>query len=72
MNTAGHYGVTNNSDHIKNLYCKHCDFIVWRPLYRVGKSRSGMGKYNRMRGEMVKHLHAEHRHLLSDKKGNQQ
>ena len=25
------------------------------------RSKSGLGRYNRMRGQMVRHLHAEHR-----------
>ncbi|KKN50498.1 hypothetical protein LCGC14_0632230 [marine sediment metagenome] len=59
MNTDGHYKVTQSYYRISNLYCLHCDFIAWRP--RCG---TGMGKYNKMRGEMVKHLHAEHREIL--------
>ena len=60
MNTNGHYKVTDGKYHINNLYCLHCDFLVWRPHFG-----SGMAKYNKMRGEMVKHLHAEHRDKLS-------
>lgn len=51
------YGITRHPIYhkITNLYCKYCDFIVWRPLHG-----SGLAKYNKMRGEMVKHLHSNH------------
>ena len=64
MNTNNHYGITTHSiyGHITNLYCKHCDFIVWKPHHAGGKS--GLTAYNKMRGEMVKHLHSEHRDKL--------
>ncbi|KKL07808.1 hypothetical protein LCGC14_2582300 [marine sediment metagenome] len=60
MDTNGHYSITQDYYHIKNVYCLHCDFIVWRP-----RGGTPMGKYNKMRGAMVKHLHAEHRDKLT-------
>lgn len=51
---------------IVGLVCRFCTFQVTRS--QVGKprsSRSGLGRYNRMRGRMVRHLHAEHREELS-------
>ncbi len=59
MKTDGHYKATEGLYRINNLYCLHCDFVAWRP--RFG---SGMAKYNKMRGEIVKHLHSEHRGIL--------
>ena len=59
MDTQGHYKVTHGPHHINNIYCLHCDFIAWRP-----RGGSGLAKYNKMRGEMVKHLHTEHRSIL--------
>ena len=63
-----HYEVTRNSYDgcIRNLYCLHCDFIVWRPLYKPATSHSGLGRFNVMRGEIVKHLHAAHSDLLKE------
>ena len=68
--TSEHYGITNRraDGAISNLYCHFCDFIVWRPTYNPGHSRSRLGKFNRMRGAMVKHLHAEHRDKLDTAK----
>jgi len=64
--TSRDYGITTRrvDGVISNLNCHFCDFIVWRPIYNPGHSRSGLGKFNRMRGAMVKHLHAEHRGKL--------
>jgi len=65
--TDEHYGITYHQENrrISNIYCKFCDFIVWRPRGKIGKGKSGLGKFNRMRGEMVKHLHKEHRNKLA-------
>lgn len=59
---------------IKLLACAYCDFSVWRietPLPQRTRllggglsGRSGLGRYNRMRGRIVRHLHAEHRDKL--------
>ena len=62
-NTAGHYDVArrDRGGDIQSLRCCHCAFSVGvRALFRVG-DRSGQGAYNRARGVMVKHLHADHR-----------
>jgi hypothetical protein len=61
-----HYEIVKDDFGIKALACKFCGFMVtrnWTPKPR--SSRSGLGRYNRMRGKMVKHLHAEHREQLA-------
>ena len=61
MNTNGHYDVLRNRyDEIIGLTCTHCVFTVSRYEYLKGTDRSGLPRYNRMRGKIVKHLHDEH------------
>ncbi len=64
-----HYDITKqgrgSAERITNLYCLLCPdqknrFSVWRSEVVQGTSRSGLGKFNRMRAKMVKHLHANH------------
>lgn len=64
-NTAAYWQEPNDFGEIKSLDCMFCDFTV--ETRRTGKpksSKSGLGKYNRMRGRMVKHLHEKHRDEL--------
>lgn len=50
---------------IKALRCTFCDFQVLKKRVRQPRtSKSGLGRYNRMRALMVQHLHAEHRDEL--------
>lgn len=70
MNTNGHYDVTYWADgsrlgEVQALVCQHCDFFVKPIHYHRSGDRSGMGRYNRARAVMVKHLHAEHRAALT-------
>lgn len=70
-NTAPYWQEPNDFGEIKSLDCAFCDFQILKR--RVGQPRgstSGLGRYNRMRGAMVKHLHAEHRDKLSDNKNS--
>lgn len=73
-----HYNVVREStakwwqDHddydgpIKALRCKFCDFeVLKRYTGKPRSSKSGLGRYNRMRGQMVRHLHEEHREALA-------
>lgn len=64
-----HYSVVKDFRHeIKALSCLLCTkehpFIVSRMEYRRGTDRSGLGRYNRMRAAIVKHLHSAHRDAL--------
>ncbi len=67
MNTNGHYNVIRGPGRrngvITHLGCAHCTFLV--RLVRRSGDRSGLGKYNRARAEIVKHLHAYHRAELA-------
>lgn len=59
-------GKYTESGDIRALFCNFCSFAVYKTL--TGKprsSKSGLGRYNRMRGEMVKHLHEQHREQLA-------
>lgn len=50
---------------IKALRCRFCDYqVLKRNTARPQSSTSGLGRYNRMRGLMVAHLHREHRASL--------
>ena len=67
MKTDGHYDVVryNGGGDITAIKCMHCSFSVApRNYFRAG-DKSGQGRYNRARAVVVKHLHAEHRPLLS-------
>lgn len=63
-----HYDTTvqgvGSGKRISNLYCLLCHpskrFIVWRSEVHQGKSKSGLGKFNRMRAKMVRHVHEQH------------
>lgn len=56
-----HYTVIEGQDCINGLGCNFCSFAVSRrEVGRPRSSRSGLGIYNRMRGDMVKHIHANH------------
>jgi hypothetical protein len=43
------------------LRCAFCDYSANRVSFSKGASKSGQGRYNKMRAAMVKHIHAEHR-----------
>lgn len=62
-----HYEVLKDyNDEIKALCCKFCPFSVLKcNVPKPRSSKSGRGRYNRMRGMMVRHLHAEHRDQLT-------
>ena len=52
---------------IVKIDCSFCDFEIRKNHVRKPRtSRSGLGRYNRMRGIIVKHLHEKHRELLSE------
>lgn len=58
---TGHY---ENSE-IAALICQYCAFQIRRcEVAQPRSSKSGLGRYNRMRGIMVRHLHSEHRDEL--------
>lgn len=67
-----HYDVIRHSGYytacageIKELACKFCDFCVSKiGTQQPRSSKSGRGRYNRMRGIMVAHLHECHRDRL--------
>lgn len=51
---------------IVSLDCAYCDFrVLKRHIGKPKSSKSGLGRYNRMRGQMVAHLHEHHREELS-------
>lgn len=63
--TARYWREPNDYGEITALQCMFCDFAVeTRHIGKPRSSKSGLGRYNRMRGQMVKHLHAEHRDEL--------
>lgn len=65
-NTARYWQPPNDHGPIKSLQCKFCDFeILKRRVGQPKTSTSGLGRYNRMRGEMVRYLHEEHRDELA-------
>ncbi len=70
MNTDGHFTLDYNEreGHIRALACVHCTFRAPRRFPRPG-DKSGLPVYNRMRGVMVKHLHANHRGKLAEGPG---
>lgn len=63
-----HYDVVRRPDwprEIKGLYCNFCQFSVSKTATPMPRdSSSGLGRYNRMRGQMVRHLHQCHRDQL--------
>ena len=74
MNTTGHYRVIEadlrhymlTRESVRGLVCCHCNFTVVPRNYRRYGDRSGLPRYARARGVMVKHLHAAHRALLAE------
>ncbi len=58
------YTVVRGFYSIDALRCSHCDFSVRVHEFHKAGDRSGLGRYNRARAVMVKHLHAEHRSVL--------
>ena len=47
---------------ILSLDCAYCDFQIRKKnVAQPRRSKSGLGRYNRMRGKMVTHLHENHR-----------
>lgn len=64
MNTNGHYIVRNDRLRIRCLSCRYCRFSLSPAGFRKSGDRSGLPRYARARGEMVKHLHREHRTFL--------
>jgi len=70
MDTTGHYTVRRlngrRDGDITRILCCHCSFDVdVQALRRLG-DRSGLPKYNRARGRIVRHMHEKHRGLLSE------
>lgn len=61
-----HYRVVQATDHVASLSCMWCDFFVKPRLYHKSGDRSGLGRYNRARAVMVKHLYSEHRALVTE------
>jgi hypothetical protein len=50
---------------IRSLSCDICDFVVFKRLTpKPRTSKSGLGRYNRMRAKMVSHWHEDHRNIL--------
>lgn len=63
--TARYWQEPNDFGPIKALQCAFCKFTVLkRQTAKPRSSKSGLGRYNRMRGIMVKHLHEKHRERL--------
>ena len=51
---------------ISGLRCSYCGYSVRKRSTPMPKgSRSGLGRYNRMRGRLVAHLHEKHREELT-------
>jgi len=64
-NTARWWEEPNDYGPIVSLDCAFCDFkVLTRHTRKPRTSKSGLGRYNRMRAAMVKHLHQEHRDEL--------
>ncbi len=69
MNTTGHYRVIRQTGYaeILRLVCDHCGWMV--PVSTYPGARSGLPRYNRARGNMVRHLHAIHADKLRATEG---
>ena len=67
-----HYEVIlNRRGEIRYLKCAFCIFVISKMRTpKPRSSKSGLGRYNRMRGQMVAHLHDHHRDEL-EKDGRQ-
>lgn len=62
QNDARYWEEPRFTGDIVSLDCAYCDFkIIKRHVSQPRKSKSGLGRYNRMRSMMVKHLHQHHR-----------
>jgi hypothetical protein len=52
---------------VVGLACKFCTFYVRKSdVPQPRTSRSGLGRYNRLRARMIRHLHKEHRDKLEE------
>jgi len=70
--TARWWQEPNDHGPIKALKCKFCHFeVLKRYTGKPKSSKSGLGRYNRMRGQMVKHLHEKHREALTETLGQE-
>lgn len=57
-----HYHVIRKNHEIRYLRCAFCHFTISkRRTPKPRTSKSGLGRYNRMRGQIVAHLHEAHR-----------
>jgi len=69
MNVQGHFEVErigqSRFGSIRVLRCRHCGWGIALEDCRQFGDRSGLGPYNRAKGKMVSHLHAEHREQLT-------
>jgi hypothetical protein len=70
VNTSGHYAVDRYGEafalrgEIRSLSCGYCPFrVVPRNFHRRG-DKSGLGRYNRARAVIVRHLHEKHAEQL--------
>jgi hypothetical protein len=63
--TANWWEPSNDFGEIISIDCAFCDFrVLKRSTPKPAGSKSGLGRYNRMRGIMVAHLHSRHRREL--------
>lgn len=55
-----HYGITEDiyGEKITNVFCKHCDFTVWRR--EIVSWHGHHVKYGGMRSKVVKHIREAH------------
>lgn len=60
-NTARWWQPPNEDGDIVSLDCAYCAFrVLKRYTAKPRTSSSGLGRYNRMRAAMVRHLHEKH------------
>jgi len=63
--TAHWWEEPDNFGDIVSLDCAYCEFRVLKRYTRQPRtSKSGLGRYNRMRAAMIHHLHVKHRERL--------
>lgn len=71
MNTSGHYTVRrygmNGEGEIARILCAYCEFSCAPADHRQPSDKSGYPRYNKARGQMVKHLHERHHDHLAEK-----
>jgi hypothetical protein len=71
MDVKGHFKVERigggTYGAIRSLRCNYCNWGIAVDSVRQYGDKSGLGKYNRAKGHLVRHLHTEHFDKLAKK-----